>query len=173
MSPERADTSLRGHRSPGRDDMSRLVLAGLLTGVLDGAFSSALSVLAYRSTVARLFQGVAGVLLGGQAFDGGAPTVALGVLMHFGVAFAWSAVFLFLALRTRFVTRLLASPHGVVRVASLYGPFVWVVMSLVVIPALVHHLPTIGVRWWVQLVGHFPFVGLPIVAVCSRRSPPA
>jgi hypothetical protein len=170
MSPERPDTPPGGHRSPGRDLVSRLVLAGLLTGVVDGAFSSALSVLAYRSTVSRLFQGVASVLLGGKAFDGGAPTVALGVLMHFGVAFGWSAVFLFLAMRTRFVTRLLTSPYGVVRVASLYGPFVWIVMSLVVIPALVHHPPTIGVRWWVQLVGHFPFVGVPIVASCGRGS---
>ena len=37
-------------------------------------------------------------------------------------------------------------------------------MSLVVIPLLVRRPPTIGFRWWVQLVGHFPFVGLPIVA---------
>ena len=46
----------------------------------------------------------------------------------------------------------------------LYGPFVWAVMSLVVIPLLVHRPPTIGARWWIQFLGHFPFVGLPIVA---------
>ena len=44
---------------------------------------------------------------------------------------------------------------------------VWMVMSLIVIPALVHRPPTIGIRWWVQLIGHIPFVGLPIVASSS------
>jgi hypothetical protein len=31
--------------------------------------------------------------------------------------------------------------------------------------------PAINMRWWVQLIGHFPFVGLPIVAsIGSKRS---
>jgi hypothetical protein len=46
-----------------RDTLSRLVRAGLLTGVIDGLFSSVLSVVSYHSTVARLFQGVASTLL--------------------------------------------------------------------------------------------------------------
>ena len=154
-----------------RDLLSRLVRAGLLTGVIDGLFSSVLHVVAYGSTASRLFQGVAAVLLGSEALNGGIPTVALGVLMHFGVAFGWSAVFLFLILRSRRVLRLLASPYGVAKVAALYGPFIWMVMSLVVIPILVHRLPTIGIRWWIQLVGHIPFVGIPIVAASGRGSP--
>ena len=146
----------------------RLVRAGLLTAVVDGLFSSVLNVAAYRSTVSRLWQGVASVLLGSEAFTGGMRTVAIGVLMHVAVAFTWSAVFLFLVSRLGWVRRLLASRHGVFKVAALYGPLVWMVMSLVVIPALVHRPPTIGFRWWVQLIGHFPFVGLPIVAASQR-----
>jgi MFS-type transporter involved in bile tolerance (Atg22 family) len=80
---------------------SRLVRAGLLTGVADGLFSSVLSVVFYRSTVSRLFQGVAAVLLGPEAFNGGTTTVAVGLLMHFGVAFGWSTVFLFLVMWSR------------------------------------------------------------------------
>jgi len=147
------------------------VRAGLLTALVDGLFSSVLNVVAYRSTVSRLFQGVASVLVGREAFNGGAATVVIGVLMHVGVAFGWSAVFLFLVLRSRRVRALLASPYGVIKVAALYGPFVWMVMSLAVIPILVHRPPTIGARWWIQLVGHIPFVGLPIVA-SSRMLPP-
>jgi hypothetical protein len=135
-----------------------------LTAVVDGLFSSLLSVFAYRSTVSRLFQGVASVLLGSAAFDGGLTTAVLGVAMHVCVAFAWSAVFLFLVLRSQWVRGLLASRHGVVKVAALYGPFVWMVMSLIVIPLLVHRPPTIGARWLIQWIGHIPFVGLPIVA---------
>ena len=152
--------------------VSRLVCAALLTGVVDGLFSSVLSVAAYNSTVSRLFQGVASVLLGNEAFNGGAKTVALGVLMHFSVAFVWSGIFLFLVLRWPWARAVLKSRYGVAKVASMYGPFVWMVMSLAVIPALTHRAPAITIRWWVQLIGHIPFVGLPIVA-CSFRATPS
>ena len=151
-----------------RDPLSRLVRAGLLTGVTDGLFACVLSAGFYGSTVTRLWQGVAGTLLGKAAFDGGTATALVGVLMHFGVAFGWSAVFLALYERSPGVRRLVASPHGVMKVAAVYGPFIWLVMSLVVIPLLVHRPPSITNRWLVQLIGHFPFVGLPIVASIGR-----
>jgi hypothetical protein len=154
--------------APSRDGLALLLRAGLLTGVVDGLFSSALSVLAYGSTVSRLFQGVAAVLLGGPATGGGAAMALVGVLMHFGVAFFWSGVFLFLVLRSSWVRGLLGSRYGVVKVAALYGPLVWMVMSLLVIPTLTQRAPTIGPRWWVQFFGHIPFVGLPIVASSVR-----
>jgi len=154
-----------------RDTLSPLLRAGLLTGVSDGLFSSLLSVAFYHSTVARLFQGVASTLLGKAALDGGAPTALLGVVMHFGVAFGWSAVFLFLIMRLPWIRRVLTSRYGVVKVASLYGPFIWIAMSLVVIPLLMHRPPAMGTRWWIQLLGHFPFVGIPIVASLGRGSP--
>ena len=100
--------------------MSRLARAGLLTAVTDGLFSSVLVVAAYGSTVTRLWQGVASVVLGPAAFDGVLRTVVVGLAMHVAVAFFWSAVFLFLGLRLGFVRRLLASRHGVVKVAAVY-----------------------------------------------------
>jgi hypothetical protein len=164
MSPDGVPYSTFTH-----DAASRVVRAGVLTGIIDGLFSSALSVLAYGSTVQRLFQGVAATLLGQRAFEGGTLTFLLGVVMHFGVAFGWSAVFQFLVLRLGWIRNLLASRFGVVRVAAIYGPFIWMVMSLAVIPFLVQRPPSITVRWWVQLLGHFPFVGVPIVASIGRR----
>ncbi|HKH43860.1 MAG TPA: hypothetical protein VKM72_04275 [Thermoanaerobaculia bacterium] len=147
-----------------KDHLSRLVRAGLLTGIADGLFSSVLSVFFYGSTVTRLFQGVASVLLGKEALEGGTTTALIGFLMHFGVAFGWSAVFLLLVTRSAWLRRMLESRFGALKVASLYGPFVWLVMSLVVIPLLLHRPPTINARWLVQLIGHIPFVGLPIAA---------
>jgi hypothetical protein len=152
----------------GDDALKRLVRAGLLTGITDGLFAIVLSVFFYGSTVARLWQGVASTLLGKEAFEGGTTTALVGVLMHFGVAFGWSAVFIFLVLRSRRVRDVLASPYGPAKVGALYGPFIWSVMSLIVIPLLVHRPPTIGARWWIQLIGHIPFVGIPIAAA-SRR----
>jgi hypothetical protein len=147
---------------------ARLLRAGLLTAVVDGLFSSILSSVFYGSTVARLWQGVASVLLGASALTGGMRTVAIGVLMHVCVAFTWSAVFLFVVSRLPPVPTLLSSPSGIVGVAAIYGPLVWTMMSLVVIPFLTHRPPTINFRWWVQLVGHAPFVGLPIVSSVGR-----
>jgi uncharacterized membrane protein YagU involved in acid resistance len=152
-----------------RFSLSSLVRAGLLTGVIDGLFSSILSVAAYGSTVTRLFQGVASVPIGRAAFERGTFTAALGLLIHFCVAFAWSAVFLFL-MRSAWVRRILESRHGVLKVAALYGPSIWMVMSLVLIPLVARRPPTINVRWWIQFVGHFPFVGLPIVWAISQDS---
>jgi hypothetical protein len=149
--------------------LSRWVRAGFLTGIIDGLFSSILSVAFYHSTVARLFQGVASTLLGTAALDGGTRTALIGVLMHFGVAFGWSAVFLFVVLRWRWIRSLLASRYGVLKVAALYGPVIWMVMSLAIIPLLLHRPPNITIRWWVQFFGHIPFVALPIVAVTTAR----
>ena len=53
-----------------RDALSRLVRAWLVTAIVDALFSSALAVFAYRSTVTRLWQGVASILLGPAAFEG-------------------------------------------------------------------------------------------------------
>lgn len=147
----------------------RWLRAGLLTGLVDGLFSSVLSAVFYGSTVTRLFQGVAATLLGARAFDGGLQSASIGVLMHFGVAFGWSAVFALLVVSSRRLRGWLTSRSGVVVVALVYGPLVWLVMSLAVIPLLTGRPPAITNRWWIQLIGHAPFVGLPIVASIARR----
>ena len=155
--------------SPFNDDaLSRVARAGILTGVTDGLFSSVLSVAFYNSTVQRLFQGVASTLLGAGAFGGGNLTFAIGVLMHFGVAFGWSVVFLLIVKRARWICNLLNSPYGVVKVASLYGPFIWMVMSLLVIPGFTGRSPNITARWWIQLLGHIPFVAVPMLWAIAR-----
>jgi hypothetical protein len=156
-----------------RDTLVRLARAGILTGLSDGLFASVLSVLVFHSTVTRVWQGVASTLLGRSALDGGAGTALVGILMHFGVAFGWSLVFLTLVLRWPWIRRVLASRYGVIKVAAMYGPFIWLVMSLAVIPLLVHRPPVISSRWWIQFVGHCPFVGVPIVASLGRGSSPA
>ena len=151
-----------------QDFQRRLLRAGLLTGVVDGLFACVLSVFFYGSTVTRLWQGVASTLLGTAAFAGGTRTALIGVAMHFGVAFGWSAVFVLLVTRASAIRRVLGSPYGAIKVASLYGPFIWMVMSLVVIPLLVHRAPAITVRWWVNFFGHIPFVAVPIVVGAGR-----
>lgn len=144
-----------------------LVRVWLVTAVVDAIFSSALNVFAYHSTVALLWQRVASTLLGPDALNGGSTTVFIGLLMHAGVALTWSAVFLILAMRWAGLRRVIGTPAGVLAVAALYGPAIWMVMSFVVIPTATGRPPTINTRWWVQFFGHIPFVALPIVGVIS------
>ena len=151
----------------------RLLRAWLITGVSDALFASCLSAFAYGSTVTRLWQGVAAVPLGSSALDGGLATAAVGLLIHFGVAFAWTALFLLMAERVPLVRQLIASLPGALAVACVYGPLIWVVMSFLVIPAFTGRAPAITFRWWVQFVGHIPFVAAPIVLSIrtGRRAP--
>ncbi len=149
--------------------LRRLLRAGLITGLVDGLWACVLVIGFYDGTFARLWQGVASTVLGKAAMQGGTRTVLIGLLMHFGVAFAWSAVFLLVVMRSALVRRALETPAGVFAVAAIYGPAIWMVMSLIVIPLLVHRPPSITGRWWIQLIGHVFFVGLPIVASSVRR----
>jgi hypothetical protein len=89
--------------------------------------------------------------------------VFAGIALHFAVAFTWSTV---LVAMVRFMPALrgaMSTPIGAVVVALCYGPFIWVAMSLAVVPALTSRPVPINTRWWIQLAGHFLFVGLPMV----------
>jgi hypothetical protein len=66
------------------------------------------------------------------------------------------------------VREVLASPWGVLKVAAVYGPLIWMVMSLLVIPAFTGRSPNLSARWWIQLLGHIPFVAVPMLWAIAR-----
>lgn len=152
---------------PIRRPFALLLRTWLLIAVVDGSWAIALT-LAYGRSVARLWQGLAATPLGATMFDGGAPAVLLGILIHFSVAFIWSAVFLAATLQSAALRRVLAAPTGMVAVSAVYGPMIWVVMSAIVVPAFTHKPVDITYRWWIQCAGHIVFVGLPIVGSIAR-----
>jgi uncharacterized membrane protein YagU involved in acid resistance len=149
----------------------RLVRAWLLIAVIDGLFSGVLAQFAYGSSAARLFQGVASTAFGPDAFTGTALTIA-GVLTHFTVALTWSTIFLLAYDNWPLLPRIAASRFGIAKIAAVYGPIVWMVMSFIVIPARTGRPPAITYRWWVQFFGHMIFVGWPIVAMIARPRQP-
>jgi hypothetical protein len=165
-------SSVEPATAPVARPLQRLVNAWLCTAVADGICATLLSVFGYHSTATRLWQGVASTVLGPRALDGGSATVAVGLLMHLGVAFGWSAVLLVLVMRSLRVRALLASRYGPLKTAALFGPFVWMVMSLAVIPLLVGRPPAITVRWVIQLFAHIPFVAVPMATAIKRTNPP-
>ena len=157
--------------TPDAETIRRFLRAGFATAIVDGLFSSVLSAFFYGSTVARLWQGVASVPLGKEALEGGLFTALVGVGLHVFVAFSWSAAFLLLVLRSARVRAILDSRFGPAKVAAVFGPLVWVVMSCVVIPVFVHRPPSITPRWWIQFFGHAVFVGLPMALAIRGARP--
>ena len=149
----------------------RLLRAWAALAVVDFCFASALATLAYGGTFAGLWQGVASTVLGPSAIGGGPAPVLVGILLHVGVAFAWSAVFVAAWLALPALRRLVATPAGMLAAAAVYGPLVWCVMSLVVIPTLTGRPPSVTTRWWIQLLAHVPFVALPVVAAVGAGAP--
>lgn len=164
-------SNLPAEVSPGT--YSRIAAAAGLTFVTDGLFAVVLSIGFFDSSFSALWKGVASVLIGRSALEGGAYTTALGVVMHFMVALTWSTIFVAIVLRWERVRRVLLSPFGVLKVAAVYGPLIWLVMWGIVIPVLAGRAPSpITSRWWVQFLGHVPFVGLPLVWASSRSWKP-
>jgi hypothetical protein len=142
--------------------------AWALITVVDGIFATVLPVVAYGEPLGRVWQVIASLLLGRGALQGGARTILFGLVVHASVALVWTTVFLALALFSTRLRRIVATPAGIIGVAAVYGPLIWIVMSLVVIPPFTHRRTQIGPRWWVQLLAHIPFVALPIVATIGR-----
>ena len=145
-----------------------LVPVWLVTAAWDFVCASALSVFAYHTPVARLWQGVAATVLGPRALEGGAAAVAAGIALHLAVALTWSALFLLAIRAWPALRRALESPAGALGVAAVYGPLIWLVMSLLVIPLATGRPPRFGVRWWLQLPAHVPFVTIPLVFTARR-----
>src|SRR5262249_53129337 len=123
-----------------KNQASRFILAWLATGVSEFLFAVVLTLCLYHGPFPRLSQGVAPVLLGPTAMEGGTRTMVIGIVMHFGVALAWTTVFFFLT-RFGWMQSTLQSSWGSLKVASVYGPFIWAFMSLIVIPVLAHRPP--------------------------------
>jgi len=145
-----------------------ILMTWLVTAAWDCACATMLSVFAYGSTFTRLWQGVASTVIGPKALTMGARGVAAGLGLHLVVAFVWSAAFVFAVSRSGALRRAIVRPAGAVAVASAYGPLIWLVMSIIVIPLATGRPPAFGFRWWVQIFAHVPFVTLPLVFTARR-----
>ncbi len=106
----------------------------------------------------RLLQSVASGLLGAPAFNGGLPTAALGLFLHFCIAFAWAAIFYIASRSVPFLIRQ-AVISGIV-----YGLLIYAIMNLVVLPvsAFPRKVTFPPLVLATGLFVHMFFIGLPI-----------
>lgn len=154
--------------SPASATSSSAFLAIFWGGLACGVFDITQACIAWKLQnnlpPMRIFQSVAGGLLGRSASQGGVKTAALGLALHFFIAFSWAAIYYAASRRISFMTD---SP---IIAGLLYGELVWLVMNFAVVPLSALH------RWpnWTKAfiftgpIGHAFLVGLPIALAVKR-----
>ncbi|MFL6540384.1 MAG: hypothetical protein ACJ8HQ_03980 [Chthoniobacterales bacterium] len=147
--------------------MQRAFRAISITGLIVGAMditSALIMALARGATATRLLQFVASGVLGRRAFDGGLATAALGLALHFVVAFGVVIVF-YLASRSIAAIR----EHPVVSGIA-YGLVVYAVMNLIVLPLSAAKPRHALVPDLIQIAIHMFIIGLPTSLLLRRFS---
>lgn len=112
-----------------RSSAARAIFTGgLIAGAIDITYACVFSYIRRGFPPSRILQSVASGALGDAAFQGGMPTAALGLLLHFLIALIWAALYYF---ASRKVSVLARAPYlcGVV-----YGLLIFALMNYAVIP---------------------------------------
>jgi hypothetical protein len=141
-----------------------LLLGGLLCGILDIS-SAVIITLVRHGAPSRMLQGIASGLLGPSSFQGGKATAALGLFLHFFIAFSAATIFFLASRKLSFLTR-----HPWIS-GLLYGIAVYIVMYWIVVPlSLIHRHPTALSQLPLPVTVHMLCVGLPISLSVWRYS---
>jgi hypothetical protein len=140
-----------------------IVLAGLVAASCDITYALVYYPLRGVAPM-RVLQSVASGLLGKGSFEGGAPTAALGLALHYGICIVAASVFWLAARRLGWLVQrpVLA---GLLFGLAVYGFMNFVVLPLSAVPFKWRFVPlTVGTGLLVHMFG----VGLPI-ALLTRR----
>jgi uncharacterized membrane protein YagU involved in acid resistance len=139
---------------------------GLACGVFDITQAMVAFYLQVGAKPVRVLQSVAAGLLGRDSFQGGMKTAVLGAFLHFFIAFSWATVYY---LASRRITFMVDSP---IISGLLYGEFVWLMMTFVVVPlSRTHRGPFSAAAIITGPIGHLFLVGLPIALAVRRWAP--
>ena len=143
--------------------LQTILFGGLLAGFLDLTAACINSGLNGISPI-RVMQAIASGLLGAESYAGGTATAALGVFLHFVIAFGATIVFYLASRKLKFLTEQ-AVTSGVI-----YGILVYLFMSFVVLPfsSFTGKTPSAPLPIAVGLIIHILFVGLPIALTVRR-----
>jgi hypothetical protein len=147
---------------PQRAAVCAILTGGAAAGTLD--ILAACTVYALRGVApVRILQSIASGLLGAAAFQGGAATAALGLVLHFFIATTAAAVY-YVASRVRPALVQRAALFG-----TLYGIGVYLVMTFVVLPlSALSRRPFAWDMAVIMVIVHIVCVGLPIAFAVRR-----
>jgi hypothetical protein len=140
----------------------------MLLAVVDLLWAAVLAMV-YGDAPMTPFHGVATVVTNPSWMPALEPTLALGIAAHFGVALAWTSLYLLLQRNVDLIRRISETRRGQFALAAVLGPIIWIVMSRAVIPTMMGRAASaLSVRWAIQLIGHVFFVGVPLVFGVGR-----
>jgi hypothetical protein len=142
-----------------------ILWGGLIAGAMD--ITAAIVTYKIRNNIppARILQSVASGLLGKDAFTGGASTAALGLFLHFVIAFGATSAFYLASRKMPWLIQ-----HAVIA-GILYGMFVQQFMQQVVLPLSAFHKAPFNFNMLLLgLATHIVCVGLPIALAVRKFS---
>ncbi len=148
--------------------LKAILLGGVLVGALDATDGVAYFGLTAGRNPIQVLQFIASGALGPAAFTGGLPAAALGALIHFGLSFGFTALFVlgwirFAVVREHWIAAGLA-----------WGVAVWTLMNPIVLPLT--HVPPSPITLLSALhglLGHALTVGLAAAYAAHRTLRPA
>jgi hypothetical protein len=154
--------------NPRARAIDTIPLGGLLIGLFDLIFAFTFYGLILGVPLLRIFQTVAGGVLGRpRSYAGGVRTFLLGILLHFVVATCIATVYYLATLA------LPALLHHPVVSGLIYGMVVYFGMKYIVTPlsavAARGTLPRLPILL-TELIGHALLVGLPVALVAHRSA---
>src|SRR5204862_4397313 len=144
--------------------MKTLIAGGLVVGALDFLDAVVFFGLRNRTTPIRIGQSIAAGLQGRAAFTGGIASAALGVLLHFFIAFSIVFIYYFASRRLPLLT------EHVIICGILYGIGAYFFMNYMVIP--LSATPRGAFVWPVFINGiliHVFGIGIPAAFFATRH----
>jgi uncharacterized membrane protein YagU involved in acid resistance len=147
---------------------SRAILLGtLIVGTLDALDAVVFFGLRNGTPPMRVFQSIAAGLLGRASYSGGLHSAALGVVLHYVVAFGIAATYILASLKIPLLTR-----RWVVS-GAIYGVGAYFFMNLVVIPvsAIGPQSLTLSAPFFNGIFIHVLGVGWPTAFLAASIAP--
>jgi hypothetical protein len=149
-----------------RNAVLAVLFGGLIAGSCD--LSYAVTYYAVRGVQAiRIPQSIASGVLGSDSFKGGWKTAAIGVLLHFFIAFCAAAIYYAASRKLKLLLRW-APIAGI-----LYGAAIFFFMRRVVIPLSAVPRPKTPPHFvWTDFLVHLFLIGLPIALLARHYGCP-
>jgi len=137
--------------------LAYVLAGGLVAGTLDIVFAASFWGLKADVPGQRILQSVASGLLGPAAFEGGLQTASLGLTLHYVIALFMALAWYVVAQRWRMAREL------PVRAGAIYGAFLYLAMTLVVVPLSAAQPGPLDPVWiGLNLAVHMLLIGIPI-----------
>ncbi|CAN5305406.1 hypothetical protein BH10BAC4_BH10BAC4_08160 [soil metagenome] len=143
---------------------SAIITAGLIAGTLDILSAFTLVFTRTGKNPIIVLNYISSAIFGKQtAYSGGALMSAIGLLMHYMIAFGWAILFFLLFPKFRLLR------FNKIVVGLFYGIFVWTMMNLVLVPmTLIPPSPFNVTNAVTNVIILMVAIGLPISILASR-----